>query len=125
MQSVSHPFNHSYFLLCIEHVPFKEQLVYVNKCDKQPPEYLKNIKKRPDWGVIFVEPIKYSDTEQPYSHDQLINEFKDMRSKSETTEPKLDEKQLDAVEQALCNKVTLIQVSTQSVLYWIVLEDWV
>ncbi|KAK3732595.1 hypothetical protein QZH41_016072, partial [Actinostola sp. cb2023] len=112
MQSVSQSVSHAVSQSCsqlVKHVPFKEQLVYVNKCDKQPPEYLKNIKKRPDWGVIFGEPIKYSDTEQPYSYDQLINEFKDMRSKSETTEPKLDEKQLDAVEQALCNKVTLIQ----------------
>ncbi|KAK3732599.1 hypothetical protein QZH41_016074 [Actinostola sp. cb2023] len=112
IQSVSHPSSQSSIqssILSVKHVPFKEQLVYVNKCDKQPPEYLKNIKKRPDWGVIFGEPIKYSDTEQPYSYDQLINEFKDMRSMSETTKPKLDEKQLDAVEQALCNKVTLIQ----------------
>jgi hypothetical protein len=91
-------------------VPFEEQIVQVKKCTDQPPEYLKYLNKRPDWKIIFDVPdcIKHNHNVL-YSYELLIQEFMELRG-NPNSKPKLDDKQLDAVEQALRNKLTLIQV---------------
>lgn len=43
--------------LFVDHVPFKEYLVYPDPKHMEPPEYLQEIKHPPDWGIIFEKEL--------------------------------------------------------------------
>ena len=91
--------------------PFKEFLVYPEEGLKRKADYIEKISSPPDWGIVFEAPPPGSD--QPPLEDQsssypLLTEF--VRLKCSNIEKKLDETQLEAVELAFENKLTLIQV---------------
>ena len=91
--------------------PFKEFLVYPEDGFKSKADYIEKISSPPDWGIVFDSPPPGSD--QPPPEDQsstysLLTEFE--RLKCSNVERKLDDTQLEAVELAFENKLTLIQV---------------
>ena len=95
--------------------PFKEFLVYPEAGFKKKAEYIEKINSPPDWGIVFDPPALGSD--QPPPDDQsstysLLTEFQ--RLKCSNIGKKLDVTQLEAVELALENKLTLIQVHLHS-----------
>lgn len=73
------------------------------------PNYLRHITKPPKWDVIFEKPSSSECNVSSADFYDVVQEFKKMREDPES-KPKLDDKQLDALEQALFNKVALIQV---------------
>ncbi|XP_078352980.1 uncharacterized protein LOC144637775 isoform X2 [Oculina patagonica] len=93
-------------------VPFKEFLVHpdTNANLMKPADYINEIKKQPDWEIIFKNdnlPAR-SNYEGESSNYPLLEEFKQIRLNS-NYKAQLDETQLAALELALWNKLTLIQ----------------
>ena len=94
-------------IFSLDHVPFKEFLVYPKPNYFEPVEYLTDIKSPPDWEIIFhKESLKGQEKQSSYSP---LKDFEGMRVNS-NFKSKLDPTQLAAVELALKNKLVLIQV---------------
>ena len=114
------------FIHFSEFLPFKEFLVYPEAGFKKKPDYIEKISSPPDWGIIFDPPPPSSDQPVPSpasdlsppedesSTYSLLTEFE--RIKCSNVGKKLDDTQLEAVELAFENKLTLIQVCTYTVL---------
>lgn len=102
--------------LFVDHVPFKEYLVYPDPKHMEPPEYLQEIKHPPDWGIIFEKelPSECSHEDESPADYSLEKDFDRIRLNS-SYKCKLDETQLAAVELALKNRLVLIQVTMKSV----------
>ena len=83
---------------------------------KKKADYIEKISSPPDWGIIFDPPPPCSDQSPPEDQSStysLLTEFQ--RLNSSNIEKKLDDTQLEAVELAFENKLTLIQVHIHSV----------
>ena len=94
-------------IFSLDHVPFKEFLVYPKPHYFEPAEYLTDIKSPPDWEIIFdKESLKSQEKQPSYSP---LKDLEVMRMNS-NFKSKLDPTQLAAVELALKNKLVLIQV---------------
>ena len=120
------------FIHFSEFLPFEKFLVYPEEGFKKNADYIEKISSPPNWGIIFDLPPASSDLPPassdlpPLSSDlpppdaslsapgdksstySLLTEFE--RLKCSNIEKKLDDTQLEAVELALQNKLTLIQV---------------
>ena len=103
-------------MLFVDHVPFKEYLVYPDPKHMEPPEYMQKIKHPPDWGIIFEKepPSECSHEDESPADYSLVKDFDGIRLNS-SYKCKLDETQLAAVELALKNRLVLIQVTMKSV----------
>ena len=94
-------------IFSLDHVPFKEFLVYPKPNYFEPAEYLNDIKSPPDWEIIFhKESLSCQEKQSSYSP---VKDLEGMLMNS-NFKPKLDPTQLAAVELALKNKLVLIQV---------------
>ena len=73
----------------------------------KPPEYtIEKFKKCLDWSIIFEKPPGY-EFHIPEDKVSPVDAFKFLKEKVKS---KLDETQLNAIQQFLENRVTLIQV---------------
>ena len=108
--SYMHKLNALFSILFLDHVPFKEFLVYPDPEHMKPAEYLSEIKTPPDWEIIFHKESLLRQTHKDESCYSLLEDFDRIRMNS-SCRSKLDETQLAAVELALRNKLVLIQVT--------------
>ena len=93
-------------------------MVYPEEGFKRKADYIEKISSPPDWGIVLDSPPPGSD--QPPPEDQsstysLLTEFQ--RLKYSDIKKKLDDTQLEAVELAFENKLTLIQVQMLGIFF--------
>jgi hypothetical protein len=96
-------------------MPFERELVYAK--ESSPPKYTEDNEQKCDWSIIFDQP---QGCEFSFPKDQKlspIEQFKHLQETLESSKRLLDETQMMAIENFLKNRVSLIQVILNFLVY--------
>ena len=93
-------------------MPLVDELVFTSK--SHSPEYTHDRAQKCDWSIIFNEPIRCELENKKLSP---VEQYKYFQEKLEKSKRLLDETQMLGIENFLQNRVSLIQVGIDFLLY--------